>query len=408
MTIKRFLLVADALAAAGTPSIFLELNDERDATERYFRELGLTHMPTLQSFDTYRRMFDKVPVARERIRAMIFGEAKPIFGEDGEVELGNLIHATHRAAKAKFQALRAAAGRALDDLRPGAVVYDTELLMPFTATVYEAEIRGITTVSMQHAEGWTRQYSKLPLIANRYVAYSPYNQSVLEEMGAKADQIWLTGAPETDVLFQIKPDDVKQELASRFGCDREKRRLLVPLRPNSTETLQKMNRELLEALGHLTSGREWLEVLVKEHPNDYQAGRRVREVVDFSRWPAIKVADSDYSISRLLKASNWILTYKSAVIVEAVLVGLPILVIDDDHNALWPNWNEFNVYESVDFENLARGVDKLLGRNPHICSESDAANRQRFVNHFRFRFDDQAGKRIASHLTGECGRGPRP
>jgi hypothetical protein len=402
MSIKRFLLVADALSAEGIPCVFLEFSPERESTQVYFRELNLCHMPSQYRFDDFRRPWDKLEIAVDRFRRWVQREPELAFDRFGEVNLDEAIRSSHRSAMARFTSLRRAAARALHRIEPMAVVYDIELLMPFAASAYEAQCRKIPVISMQHAEGWTDQYSRLPLIADLYVAYSPYNHEILRKMGAAEEKIWLTGAPETDVLFRLNPTEVIADLVSQFGCKDGNQRLLVPLRPSSSETLRNMNRALLQKLITFASGRPNLEILVKEHPNDYIGGPRLRDYLDFSKHENLKVIPADYSVTRLLKASNFLLTYKSAVIVEAVMVGIPMIVLDDDHNALWPNWHDFQVYEAVRIEDMEEALERILFSKERSKNEE---NRQRFISYFRYQFDSQACNRIAERLTSLI---PRP
>ncbi|MFX0137538.1 MAG: CDP-glycerol glycerophosphotransferase family protein [Candidatus Hodarchaeota archaeon] len=102
----------------------------------------------------------------------------------------------------------------LDIVKPSCTISDIQMPQRNRTILYAAKQKNIKTLSMEHGEGNGEQYKKLPIMYDYYIAYSPYNYNILKEMGVKDEQIFLTGFPETDLIYNYNIEEIKKELSN--------------------------------------------------------------------------------------------------------------------------------------------------------------------------------------------------
>ncbi len=389
ISIRRFLLLSRALEANRGEAFFLGVVDDSERVVNQAAEaLGMRSAPFFRWFRDFRRITDVWPKIRFRVIQFFRRKRHPAyFDEKGRFCLSSILPELHGRVFSRFQTDLKAARRAINKLKPDLIVYDTELFSVFLSVLFAAKEKEIASVSMQHAEGWTDQYSGLPLLANSYIAYSEYNRQVLLKMGARESDIYVCGAPETDLIFHLDRDSVTSELQNKYKIDSSQRLLLIPLRPNTAETLVAKNIQLLDAVRQVSSQWKDIAVLVKEHPTDFKSGKSILNHYNFEKLPNFFLISPEYPAAKLLKVCHWLLTYKSAVVSEAALLGIPTLLIDENQKAVWPNWEKFEIFKTIQMDQLENTLLEIFeGKN--IAPSPD--QRSRFISFFRYKFDDQS------------------
>lgn len=230
------------------------------------------------------------------------------------------------------------AGAALEALHPGAVVTYAEAGGWGRALVLEARRRGIASIGLQHGFIYRHWLNYLhepdeiaPLaddrgcpIPDRTLLFDRYaEQHLMHAGGFPADRLSVTGNARLDDL-------VAATAARRPGRDDLRRSLGVSQPGQALAVLTAKYTEIRESLADLVAavaGLPEMRLVIKphpaEHPSDYDQA--------IAGAANISVA-SGLDLASLLVAADAVVTMNSTVAIDALVLGLPALVIGLPNN----------------------------------------------------------------------------
>jgi hypothetical protein len=279
--------------------------------------------------------------------------------------------------------------------RPDCIVYDLELHDTIRQILYAAKIEDTPVLSMQHGEGFAEQYCNFPRLADYYIAYSPYNVDKIKSLGVEDERIFLTGAPDTDVIFNYDVSKIKKEIQSKYGFQSDRKIILAALRPANNQTFDDTNISLIDTIGRVLGNNEKFDILIKHHSVDYICG--ISPSYTNNKYENFRIIDSEYPFSKLLKVSNYLITHMSSCIVEAVMMNVPITVIGFDDGGKWPDWASYGVFDTVKMDNLEQVLFNI--RDSSLNSNTSEETRDKFIKRFRYKFDNKSAERIAGAIN---------
>lgn len=419
ITIRRFLLVAERLSQLGIKAGFLDFTSRLDdAIREEAQSLGISHIPEYIKYEDYRSI--KVIISNYifHILSKLTKREKTIFNDQYSEtdypecnELGkllNLLHINNREIIDSFYYGRYRSfmynvyrsEKVIDEIKPECIVYDTEMPGLTRSFLYAARKNNIKIISMQHAEGFGEQYINFPLLADYYVAYSPYNYEKLKIMGADDSQIFLTGFPDTDLVYNFNTEEIKGNLNHKYGINFDKTIILIALRPNNAESYRRRNNELLETCYAAFRQDSNFEIVVKQHPVDIAQNNLYFSQAIEPKYKGMKMIEGEYPVSKLFRVSKYCITFLCSAVVEAVLLNNNIIVVKENDCEKYPDWNRFNVYNEIDLEDLGTVLGDIKnGAYPHKISK---ANKEEFIRYFRYKFDDKSAERISQKISLLC------
>ncbi len=282
----------------------------------------------------------------------------------------------------------------LKKIQPDCVIYDLEMNETIRSFLLAVHRKKIPIVSAQHGEGFGEQYCNLPRLADYYIAYSPYNVEYIRRLQVKDEHIFLTGAPDTDMIYNYNRDAIREELQSKYHFDPKKIIILMALRPSNPPTFGSMNIDLIHTLLKVLGNNDRFDIVIKPHPVDYILGS------DFSwdteKFKNLTIIDSDYPFSKLLAGTHYLITYLSSCIVESTLMNVSTIVIENDDGGAWPSWYKYKVFHEIPLSDFERVLLKIKD-NSYIFTVRKGS-RQEFIKHFRFKYDNKSAARIAQTL----------
>lgn len=283
----------------------------------------------------------------------------------------------------------------IKEIKPDCVIYDLEMQSEIRSFIFAAKKEKIPVVSMQHAEGFGAPYSNLSKLADYYIAYSPYNVENIKSTQVDDKNIFLTGSPDTDIIYDSDSEKIKKELQGKYGVNFGKKIILVALRPSNINSLNDANARLMNSTAKAFGGDNRFYILVKQHNADYILGSVFpSHNLDYDNF--IKI-DSDYPFWKILKVSRYMISHISACIVEAGLMNVPSIVIEFDNYVEWPPWNMYSTFHYIretDTENILTKIKD----DSYVFKPTEEA-RQRFIERFRFKFDNKSAERIAEAIN---------
>ncbi len=411
ITMRRFLLVADELLRLDVSSIFINLTPQSRINtikllknynnntniechnlcmplwKRYLHRMisklfGFRFQKPFSAIDKFQTTEIKERYSPEQLTTF--------FGFDINIALSSY----YKQQKYWWTVNLRHAYQILRNLDPMAVVFSLEALEQTRIILLQCLRMGIPTVSMQHAEGFCAQYKNLPLLADHYISYSPYNTEILRDMGVKENHIHLTGNPDTDRICNVNRASVKHELSQSCRLSFNRRVLLVALRPSYAGTCLSQNIALIELIKKELGGAEDITVLIKPHNSDITANLSLGDYS--SNTKNVHIINADIPISNLMSVSHYLLTHMSSCVVEAILLRVIPIVIKSLDGAVWPPWDEYGVFESISAENIPDTIRNVRDGTFHFSCTED--NRSQFINKFRYRVDCKASNRVANKI----------
>ncbi|HQX83160.1 MAG TPA: hypothetical protein PKW63_15445 [Vicinamibacterales bacterium] len=260
------------------------------------------------------------------------------------------------------------AGAAIDALECHTVVTYAEAGGWGRALVLEARRRGVASVGLQHGfiyRHWLNYLHEpdemlaagadrgFPL-PDKTLLFNSYAEAHLRSAGAfPADRLEVTGSPGLDALVT--------RMATFSDADRAAMRALT----GSTGAGQKLAvlvakftevRDALPALADLMRQKPEMRLAIKAHPaetGDVYAPY-------FSGLGNVTILAADTDLSRVLSVADAVLTRNSTVAIDALVLGLPALVLGRPSN-LSPFVDE-GVMAGVDAADNAIGIGETLER----------------------------------------------
>ena len=411
ITILRFIMVAAELATMGVSSTFICLTPRSRTITRQILERECPNMdvPCHNFFlPLWRRILHRM---LSRISAFCFrgysfrlGNVPSkdcrkanepdiladLFDFNIDVSIGkfcsNQLHWWHVHLKQ--------ADGILQSIRPGAVVYDVELVDQIRMVLLQSLRRQIPIISMQHGEGFGEQYLHFPVLADHYIAYSPYNVDKIRSIGVEETRIHLTGNPDTDRLYRLDAAKIRNELETTYGLDLNRTIVLVALRPSYDTVSRHDNTKLIRTIVQELGSDDRFLVLVKPHNSDHVVGLTPLYTTHGS--DNVLVLPADFTIAKLIRISHYQLTHMSSCIVEGVLLGLTPIVIASEDGGTWPPWHEHDVYVTIPPESIAETLRQI--KSGTLAFRYTDQNREKFVHRFRYRMDDRSSNRVATTI----------
>lgn len=416
VTIRRCLAVAHQLAGRGIRSSFVLL----DADDTSFIRKELERMP----FDVEITV-DAFKPPPDRIRGTVLipdAAGRPLFRPrpnslsfDQPPKLPSVLDAVgFDPAAALFPVLPniadayvsflAAAREMIARLAPDCLVFDIEFDMSAATLIAAARERGAVIVSMQHGAGNCVHASRMPRLADYYVAYNLHNVASLANMGVPFDRIWLTGVPDPPSR-PGEPAPGRQALRQRLGLPAERLVVLIALRPVEVgvfDVMRWMNEDLLHRLETILADTPEVLVVIRPHPRDIGTPAAVMAMEE--RRPGwSRLSDPGTPVAEWLGAADVVITFVSSLVPEAIESGVATVVIDCPDGGDWPPWGEYGAYTSVQ----PAGIDGVLhdlrtGR--FVGRRLSGERRAAFLAQFGITPTPAAAARIAAAISGSIER----
>jgi 2-deoxy-scyllo-inosamine dehydrogenase (SAM-dependent) len=414
--VRRSLMLADALAGMDIKSFFLNpTKNFQDFVEKQIQQLNVQHIPQyipFEVFQSYRQRRNISLNLTKRTMADVFSDPSYVQGYPESNKLGRLLNLLGINNKAllelkvereltNFICDLKAAEKILDEIKPSCIINNVETPQPSRAFFYAAKQRNISVVSMEQGEGRAEQYKEMPALSDYYIAYSPYNRDILRNMGVDEEKILVTGVQDTDLIYNYNKEAIKEELKRKYQINFEKKIIQVSLRPSNIKFYLSMNIELLNILHDHFAGNHDFEIILKVHPVDLSDYVKTDYCKFYaSKYREMKVIEGGFPISKLNAVSDYCLTHKSSVIVEAVLQKVPTIVLDS--TGKWPDWNKYGVYIPAKIEELAGFLQDIKNGTFNKKNKCLEESRREFIHYFRYKFDNHSNERIANEIDRIC------
>jgi hypothetical protein len=287
-----------------------------------------------------------------------------------------------------------------------AVIYDLEMNDLVRFFISSARKKNIPVYSMQHGVGNCAAYEGLPVLADYYFAYSEYNVKVLLNMGVQNKNIFLTGAPENEILPTRKTvSDYRKinRIAKKIKDDNIF--ILVALRPEEGKAFQyykDCNYRLVKIFCEMFKGCSNVVITLRPHPRDHGKSR-IAEYESMLQESNITYVCSDMSrqIETELSASDVFISFMSASIVSAIELGVCSYVINVNDGGTWPDWHNSNAFTLIEYENMESSFKDIEKRKPFLKSDGFEENREAFLEHYGTNKDELSASSIAKIICNQ-------
>ncbi len=226
-------------------------------------------------------------------------------------------------------------------LEPRAVVVDEDV-HPFNkALVSCAKDLGVATYTLVHGVPF-ENIESIPVTADRVLAWGISTRERLEGWGVPSEKIREVGAAQYECFKALDPGRRRKEVLEDFKIGNNQKLIIYPImslctneRPAPKYSRTACYVEILEnslnvAFGFLERCKE-AELVIKFHPAEKNAWF-VRDLMERCLDPETRKrarAVTHYDASRLLAASDMVLTTASTVYFESLLLRKPALLFDD-------------------------------------------------------------------------------
>ncbi len=262
--------------------------------------------------------------------------------------------------------IQEAAWRALDQLRPSAVVITSNRRYTERALALIARAVGIPSLMFSGTLLMGRDPYQFLDVADRLLVIGDHlREGIIREQGVKPDRISVVGDPRSNATRLVPPAELRREVARDFDFDPQ-RPLIVFLskyvsRFFSDSEKAAFYRTFIAAVRQLGDPG----VIVKVHPNEELSV--LRRQVEAWGWPGARLT-KDYDIHRLFAAADAAVMVTSMAGIEAMALGCPVVAVqtadkDYEGDAMPPYVSE-GVVERVDMEDssaLTAALKRLTG-----------------------------------------------
>ena len=265
---------------------------------------------------------------------------------------------------------QAAAFRALDAIRPTALVVTSNRRHAERTLALAARVRGIPFVLFPGTLLFSRDPSNRFDLGDRVLVIGEYLRARMASAGlVEPRRIAVVGDPRSDAARRVEPARLRDEIVRQFGLPSDRPLLVlvskyVSLLFSASEK-EAFYRTVAGALEHLPP----MNVLVKIHPNEDEA--LVRRQAREWRWPG-SVFTKTYDIHRLFAAADATIMVTSMAGIEAMALGCPVVAVQtpgkDFEGVEMPPYVSENVVERIDMGD-APGLAKALRR---LLEDTDA------------------------------------
>ncbi|HET7875268.1 MAG TPA: hypothetical protein VFN71_07060 [Methylomirabilota bacterium] len=263
-----------------------------------------------------------------------------------------------------------AAWRALDHLRPSAVVVTSNRRYAERALALAARRRAIPSLMFSGTLLMGRDPYQFLDVADRLLVIGDHlREGILREQDVKPDRISLVGDPRSNAARLVPPSELRQEVVRHFGLATD-RPIIIFISKYVSRFFSDHEKEAFYRT-FIAAGRklDGLQVIVKVHPNEELSVLR-RQVQEWG-WPDALLT-KDYDIHRLFGAADAAVMVTSMAGIEAMALGCPVVAVqaadkDYEGDAMPPYVSE-GVVERVDMGDsaaLAAALGRLLGDSDH-------------------------------------------
>jgi len=309
------------------------------------------------------------PLCRRLLQRLDADPEYDALARHGSVRLGRILrpfaaNAVRRSIVTARLYLEAAA-RALDALRPDAVVIASDRRYAERALALAARARGIPVVLFWGASLLSRDRTNTFDVADRLLLIGDHVRAALVEQGLEPSRLAVVGDPRSNAACLVERERLRAQVFADFG--------LAPGRPLlvlvskyvsvlfSSEEKEGFYRTVARAVERL--GRP--HVIIKVHPNEHVA--LVREQVRAWGWRDAVLTQS-YDIHRLFRAADVAVMVTSMAGVEAMAMECPVVAVQtrgkDFEGGYMPPYVSAGAVDRVDtgdVEALAATLSRLLG-----------------------------------------------
>lgn len=295
------------------------------------------------------------------------------------------------------------AGAAIDALQPGVVVTYAEAGGWGRALVLAARRRRVPSVGIQHGfiyRHWLNYLHETDEMApagddagfprpDRTLLYDDYAADHLARAGhLPASGLMVTGSARLEALAQklAALRDRRETIRARLGAAPQMGLALLTSKASEI-------RDELPALVGAVSGIDTLRLVIKPHPAETP---KVYDALAEGR-PAIAVAPADADLAELMTAADLIVTMNSTVAIDALVLGIPSLVVGLPNN-LSPFVEAGVMLGANGADAIARGLRSVLYDRQIRQSLADRA--RDFVARHRLAPAPGAASRAADAILG--------
>jgi glycosyltransferase involved in cell wall biosynthesis len=259
-----------------------------------------------------------------------------------------------------------AAFRALDSIRPTAVLITSTRRLAERALAFAAEQRGIPRVLFSGALMLGRDQYPFFDVADRMLVIGDYLKAQLVETEKiKPERISVVGDPRSNAARLVPRAQLRHVVVDRFGLDPDRPLIVFASKYVSflfsAEEKEAYYRTVIDGLRQSDSGAQ---VILKVHPNENVA--LVREQARQWGWPDVPVTQ-EHDIHQLFAAADAAVMVTSMAGVEAMALGCPVIAVqmagkDYDGGYMFPYVREGAVEHADigDAQGFARALDRVL------------------------------------------------
>ena len=262
-----------------------------------------------------------------------------------------------------------AAWRALEHLRPSALVITSNRRYAERALALAAQAKGIPVLMMSGTLLRGLDDYKFLDVASRLLVIGDHlREEIICEQGVTADRISVVGDPRSHAARLIPPAALRRDVARHFDLDAD-RPIVVFLskyvsRFFSDGEKEAFYRTFIAAAKELNG----LQAIVKVHPNEDLSVLNLQ--LDEWGWPGA-VVTKDYDIHLLLGAADAAVMVTSMAGIEAMALGCPVVAVQaagkSYEEQTMPPYVSDGVVERVDMGD-ARTLAAILAR---LTSDAD-------------------------------------
>lgn len=273
-----------------------------------------------------------------------------------------------------------AAWRALDHLRPAAVVVTSNRRYAERALALAARTRAIPSLMFSGTLLMGRDPYEFMDVADRLLVIGDHlrERILLHEHDVRAERISVVGDPRSNAARLVPPVELRRELARRFDLNVELPVIVLISKYVSRFFSDREKESFYRTFMAAVRALGGVQVIVKVHPNE-ELSVLQRQVEEWG-WPDA-VLTKDYDIHRLFAAADAAVMVTSMAGIEAMALGCPVVALqaadkDYEGDAMPPYVSE-GVAERVDMGDsgaLATALSRLL---------SDADHRQALIERGR-------------------------
>jgi CDP-glycerol glycerophosphotransferase (TagB/SpsB family) len=273
------------------------------------------------------------------------------------------------------------ATEALNILNPSVVVVKADGPTPVRTMVNVANERSIPTVLVQH--GLEKSISDYVPDSRHIAVWGEQSKTFFAAKGVSDNRLHVTGAPHFDYLqsFNCNERAIKADL----GIPADDKVVMLASQVFADSVRRQLIDAAIESLNHLQN----VSLILRPHPRE----DRELHLQAAESSPANVVVAPDVNIHDLLTTSDVLLAIRSTVILEACLIGTPVLLLTFTAEETNPFYSAENGFPEIDDPtDLAPRIESVLGSEGEVLREGQPS----FGREFAHNADGKATDRIVN------------